>query len=152
MVARLRWSNNEVPHSARKSPSGFSLWSSQIRWSHVVSDLVISHLTDVVTCRHRRGCCAVVWWREDLNRLMTVRTMVVEDGERGGGWWMTEEDGGGEEKLREGREDERRRWGCWDFTKLPPVLLLKWLNCPWCGICVKYFVFTYHFSYFKQSL
>jgi hypothetical protein len=79
------------------------------------------------------------------------------DGGCGGGGWKTEEDNGGEEdsggreKLREGREDERRRWGCWDFTKLPSVLWLKWLNCPWCCICVKYFGFTYHFCFFMNK-
>lgn len=49
MVARLRWSGNEVPHSGRKSPSTTVTFRSL---TLVVSDPVVSHrLTGVVTCR-----------------------------------------------------------------------------------------------------
>lgn len=52
-----------------------------------------------------------------------------------------------EEKVRENVEDENEL-GCEDLTKLPHALWMKCPNCPWCCICVQYFVFSYHFSLF----
>lgn len=79
------------------------------------------------------------WWR--CWRRMVVWTVAISD-EREARLMIWNE------KTKRRR---RLRVGC-AFTKLPPTLMLKCQNWPWCCICVQQYVFGYlHLPHILQT-